>query len=251
MAVDVVVVNYKTPDLLHEFIESYEKYRFPNCHLYIVDIQPDGPFIDAEDYTYVAAEQNLGYARGCNLGASLGSNDVILLANADTQLSEGFLECYEELMSHPDWGVLGPRQVDEYNRITAGGIIGTETSIGQRGWQEQDQGQYSDVYEAISVSGSLYFIKRAVWDELTRCEFMQAYEPEALGAFIHTPHYYEETACSYHARGHGYKVIYYGAVQMLHHWHRASEHGGWADQQVERSKAMMRQFLASHSIICE
>ena len=261
MAVDVVVVNYKTPDLLRDFVESYEKYSGAvntgaGCHLYIIDIQPDDPdgWLPGlyPNYTYVATEENLGYARGCNLGASLGENDVILLANADTALSEGFQECYEELISHEDWGVLGPRQVDTHNRITAGGIFGTETSIGQRGWQETDWGQYSDVREdAMSASGSLYFIKRALWDELTTCEFMQAAYPGIEGAFIPTPHYYEETCCSYHARNHGYKIVFYGPVQMIHHWHAASEHGGWADQQVQTSKTMMRQFLGSHSIVCE
>jgi GT2 family glycosyltransferase len=80
---------------------------------------------------------------------------------------------------------------------------------------------------------------------------MQQYQPGSIGAFINTPHYYEETCCSYHARAHGYKIVYYGAVKMTHLWHRASEHGGWADKQTEISKAMMRDFCALHSIVCE
>jgi GT2 family glycosyltransferase len=254
MAVDVVVINYKTPDLLEDFIKSYEEHKFDGCRLTVVDVGAEAGYgvSVTEESVYLSIHENIGYARACNKGASFGNNDVILLANADTRLSSGFITCYAALSSVQDWGVLGPRQVDEQNRITAGGIFGTDTNIGQRGWQDVDHGQYSDVrYDAKSVSGSLYFIKRSLWEELTNCEFMQQAYPGIEGAFIPTPHYYEETCCSYHARAHGYKIVYYGAVQMLHHWHRASPHGGAADMHIEESKEMMRGFCRLHGIICE
>lgn len=233
MALDVVVVNYNTDDLLDGFVQSFNANCWPGCTLEIIHTTHD----------------NIGYARACNKGAAKGTNDAILLANADTLLTGGLRACYEALMSREDWGILGPRQVNERHQITAGGIFGTEYSIGQRGWNEVDNGQYSDIREdAKSVSGSLYFIKRKVWQELTDCQYMQEAYPGIEGAFIPTKHYFEETNCSYHARAHGYKVVYYGPVQMIHYWHKASPHGGWADQQVETSKRMMREFLDSHGI---
>lgn len=253
MAVDVVVVNYKTSDLLHDFRLSYKENAFEGCTLTVMDVGTGGQSVAIEGHaTTIGIPENVGYARACNEGAQLGTNEVILLANADTLLSEGLEECYRVLMDCEDWGVLGPRQVDDRGAITAGGIFGTETNIGQRGWQEPDHGQYNDIREdAKSVSGSLYFIKRSVWEELTNCPYMQQFSPGIKGAFIETPHYYEETACSYHARAHGYKIVYYGPVRMTHLWHKASAHGGWADRQVETSKGMMRDFCRLHGIICE
>jgi len=256
MAVDVVVVNYCTPDYLSAFCESFLRHTFEGCTLTVVDVTLDSPYAQqiAERYDaeYILFEDNVGYARACNAGARDGVNDVILLANADTVLTEGFWSCYDALSGVDGWGVLGPRQVDEFNHITAGGIFGTDTSIAQRGWNENDYDQYSDVRDdAKSVSGSLYFIKRKVWEELTQCSYMQEAYPGIEGAFIPTPHYYEETCCSYHARAHGYKIVFYGPAKMIHYWHKASVHGGWADRQVETSKAMMRAFCASHSIVCE
>lgn len=254
MAVDVVVVNYKTPDLLADFIRSYHASKFDGCTLTVVDVETgagQNVAIDGE-VTYIGEHANVGYARACNQGALVGTNDAILLANADTLLTVDIWTCEQALMSRKDWGVLGPRQVNDQGIITAGGIFGTDTNIGQRGWAEQDRGQYSDIRDdAKSVSGSLYFIKRALWEELTECEVMQQCYPGIQGAFIPTPHYYEETCCSYHARAHGYKIVYYGPVQMIHHWHRASPHGGHADQQVDTSKTMMREFCRAHSIVCE
>jgi GT2 family glycosyltransferase len=257
MAVDCVVVNYHTDELLRNFVHSYAEHRFGDSTLTVVDVE----IADREEtlsswdgvpYYYIGFRENVGYARACNAGAETGTNDVILLANADTLLTGGLRACYEALMEREDWGILGPRQVNEQHCITAGGIFGTEYSIGQRGWNEVDVGQYSDVREdAKSVSGSLYFIKRKVWQELTDCQYMQEMYPGIEGAFIPTPHYYEETCCSYHARAHGYKVVYYGPVQMIHYWHKASNHGGWADMQVDTSKRMMREFLDSHGIAHE
>jgi GT2 family glycosyltransferase len=256
MAVDVVVTNHKTPDLLADFCRSYEAHQFGECTLTVVDVTLDSPYPSqiAQNFgaDFISFPDNVGYGTACNAGAEKRVNDVILLANADTVLSAGLKECYEELIAHEDWGVLGPRQVDEHNRITAAGIFGTETSLGLRGWLEVDVGRYTDVREdAKSVSGSLYFIKRSIWQELTDCEFFQNSFPGARGAFLPTSHYYDETGCSYHVRAHGYKVVYYGRVKMLHLWHRASEHGGWADRQMEASRTLMRDFLHSHSIVCE
>lgn len=252
MAVDVVVVNYKTHDLLADFVLSYEKYAFAGCRLTIVDICPDILWTPSEDYGYISLVDNVGYGRACNLGASSGLNDVILLANADTLLTDRFAECYDALDANPEWGVLGPRQVNEQGSITAGGIFGTDRSPAQRGWNERDMGQYSDIREdALTVSGALYFIKRVVWTELTNCEFFQLAQPGVVGAFLETPHYFDETFCSYHAREHGYKCVYYGAVQMVHYWHRASPHGGWADNQFNTSQAMHRAACGIHGIECE
>lgn len=256
---NIVVVNYKTPDLLNDFIRSVQDNVDPyQTTLTVVDVCAENLFIPEEHlggarpaYLYVPLTENVGYGRACDIGAEChgGSGEVILLANADTLLSEGFQECVDQLMAHDDWGVLGPRQVDENNRITAGGIFGTEQHIAQRGWNEADFGQYNDVRDdAKTVSGSLYFIKRSLWQEMTECPLYQEAQPGATGAFLHTPHYYEETFCSYHARAHDKKCVYYGPVQMTHLWHKASPHGGWADRQFEASLEMYRQACDIHGI---
>ena len=252
MAVDVVVVNYHTEQLLHEFVESYDREKFDGCTLTIVDVEvaSDGSHVHEMCDSFVLFHENVGYARACNAGASGGNNDVILLANSDTRLV-GLKECYDQLVAHDDWGVLGPRQVNEFGNITAGGIFGTDTNIGQRGWNEVDRGQYSDVRDdAKSVSGSLYFIKRNLWNELTECPLYKGFVPDAIGAFLPTKHYWEETFCSYHARAHSYKVVYYGPVQMIHYWHKSSPIGV-PEMYVDESKALYRAACQAHGIVHE
>ena len=251
MAVDVVVTNYKTPDLLQDFIASYEAHKFPGCHLTIVDVSPEAPALYPHEHTYIAKGENIGYGRACNLGAQMGHNDVILLANADTLLTSGLAECYDALVANEDWGVLGPRQIDEQGRLSWGGIFGPDTAPAHRGWQEFDVGQYTDVRDdGPMVNGSLLFTKRALWEELATCPTYTEHWPGSSGPFLETTHYYEETWYCYHARAHGAKCIYYGAVTMTHLWHKASAPGGWADQQQPVSMAKYQAACKAHKIVC-
>jgi hypothetical protein len=252
MAVDVVVVNYHTPDLLIDFVTSYIESSWYGCTLTIVDVESTEYSVRGTWDAYITAADNIGYGRACNEGAACGENEVILLANADTYLTAGLRECHDALLEHDDWGVLGPAQINEEQRITAGGIIGPDARPSQRGWMQPDGGQYRFIDpDVVSVSGALYFIKRSLWQELTACPLYQDVSPGATGAFLETPHYYEEMWCSYHARAHGYRCVYYGAVRMLHIWHAASPVGGRADQQMPVSLERYREACRYHSIICE
>jgi hypothetical protein len=254
MAVAVVVVNYKTYDLLSTFVESYHRVKFEGCTLTIVDVGASVTAFGHGDPTvdhdfYVSEQENIGYARACNLGAAFSpQNDVILLANADTLLSDGFKECYGALMAHDDWGVLGPRQVNEFNQITAGGIKRLGQGNQQRGWNEFDVGQFNDVFECPFISGSLMFIKRRVWKELTDCSFFKQVEPNAIGANIHTRHYFNDTWLGYHTEAHGYKNIFYGPVQMTHFWHKSSPVGGYGEQNWAHDQTLYRQACVFHGI---
>jgi hypothetical protein len=146
----------------------------------------------------ISSEENTGYARACNFAASFGcDHDVLGLFNADIILTPDSVdECVTALLSQPDWAVLGPRQVDSKGRITHAGIVGTQAAPRHRGWHRADRGQFTDVLDDVpTVSGAAYFIKRHVWDELTSCPIYRRSAPEALGAFLPTKHFHEETFC--------------------------------------------------------
>jgi GT2 family glycosyltransferase len=254
VSIDIVVVNYHSPNDLDEFIESLE--RFPvqaDASLTIMEVDTE-PYV--HDFVWngkpgrtVGVEGNIGYARACNQGAALGQRDIIALFNADVVLSKGAIDlCHDAFQKHPDWAILGPCQVDNGNRIRHAGIFGTLDAPVHRGWNENNHGQYHDVRDAVTVSGSAYFIRRSVWDELTSCPLYRDVAPDADGAFLPTSHYYEETWCSYHAHAHSHKVLYYGYVTIVHKWHRASLVGGWAEQQMPASREYFRKACDYHAI---
>ena len=252
IVLDLIVVSYRSPGDLHHFLQSVEKYPPDGeWNITIVDVDP----VDAWDenpmlwisapVTLIRTVTNVGYARAVNEAASRGSGEVIGIFNADTRLMKNVAtDCVNALQSNESWAVIGPRQVDDTGRITHGGIFEKE-----RGFHHRNSEQYSDIRDdATTVSGSAYFIKRQVWDELTTCSLYRAKHPEAQGAFLPTPHYFEETFCSYHARAHGYKIVYYGAATMIHQWHRASPRGGPADRQMKVSREIFREACDAHGI---
>lgn len=260
--IDAVVVNYRSPYDLERFLESYlaNPAQVPTS-LWVANVDPtDWDRNQVKHYadlipeaTFVEFDTNVGYATAVNECLASGSRTVVAAFNADTKIYPGVLDgCYDKLLSHDDWGVIGPRQFDEFRRLTHAGIFGTNANPVLRGWLQHDREEFQAVRDdAVSVAGSAYFVKRAVWDELTDCPIFRRLAPKAKGAFLPTPFYYEETFCSYHARAHGYKVVYDGEDAMVHQWHCAvkiNDKESWAAEQYAISRAMFREACEAHGI---
>lgn len=256
MPVDIVVTNYHTPEDLEQFLDSLEKYP-PRIDATLTIVEVDAGEDYVHDFTWgddrpgrtIGTALNIGYARACNHAAFTSTGNVLAFFNADIVLAPRAIdECVAALQSERQWAILGPRQVDRAGLIRHAGIFGTRAAPAHRGWNERDRGQYNDVREAVTVSGSAYFIKRDAWNALTDCPLYRDIAPDVEGAFLPTAHYYEETFCSYHAATHGYKIVYFGPTQIIHQWHRASTIGGWADKQMPVSREYFRAACEHHSI---
>jgi GT2 family glycosyltransferase len=232
---DLVVVDYRTPDDLAGFLDSFHEHAGDDDHLTIVLVDPTAECrrVAAWWETHPAVREvvvhatNVGYGVACNHAAAAGDADIVAFFNADTRLTAGVTEaCVAALRSRDDWAIVGPRQVDDRGRLTHSGIFGTNRSPVFGDWLRTDRGQCSAARDdAISVSGSAYFIKRSVWEELAGCSLYRDACRHAglagLGAFLESPLYYEDMWCSVHARSHGHKVAYVGEVVMTHRWHKA------------------------------
>jgi len=263
MATDVCVVSYRTPTELDNFLRSYSEFAPGDARLLVRLNDPVG------EENYVVAKwdhmidvldtgENIGYARAVNRLVALGSSETVAIFNADIVLTADAIQnCQDALMAEDNWAVLGPKQIDDSGRITHAGIFGTNQAPAHRGWKEMGYSKYQDVKEAVTVSGSAYFIKRSVWNELSNCVNYKEYlehsgfkkVPDEVGAFLPTKHYYEETFCSYHAREHGYNVVYYGPVSVTHLWHRSSRVGDpSSDGQMKASQAIFRAACDLHGI---
>lgn len=263
----MVVVNYHTPHDLVTFCQSVlAAPPQTDWHLTAVNVEVQRRDQEASErmeqrfvehgllkhWGGLNLLDNVGYARACNTAAARADpwdHDVLAFFNADITLPPDAVDrCVDALLGHDDWAVLGPRQIDSKGRLTHAGIFGTLDRPQHRAWRQPDGPQYTDVVQAVTVSGSAYFIKRSIWDFLAACPTYQQVAPEARGAFLPTSHYFEETWCSYHAQAHGWKVIYYGPVVIHHEWHQASPVGGWAERQFPISQRYFREACDAHGI---
>lgn len=256
MAIDVVVVNYKTDDLLDAFIRSYFMYpAMRNSTLTVIDVETNAKEkYQTDTYRYVAVEDNCGYARACNLGASLGYSEYVALFNADTRFDNiSCLDrCIEFMDQTPNAAIVGPLQYSSDGRVTHGGFFGTHAKPVEFGFGKplKEPLLFED-RQAVTVSGSAFFVRRAVWDELAECStYLGFLDREGIadrGAFLPTQHFYEETACAYHAAAHGYEVWYLGSAQMVHEWHKSSPVGS-RSKDLSESRALFNSFCDYHVI---
>lgn len=211
----IIIDNASLDDGVRDVITSRIPLAFGNCI--------------ASSYRF--NQENVGYARAINQGMRLFDEPAPYAAilNADTEFlpGESIRSIIEFFEMHERVGVVGPRTYNSNRKMTHAGIVTTlaRPMNHHRGWLLRDHPRYQDTMSVNTVSGATYFVRRATWDELSGCPAYQQVCPGAEGAFLPTKHFYEETFCSYHARQHGWDVIYLGSVAMIHQWHRSSVPG--------------------------
>lgn len=238
LRVDLCVVNYNTKDKLIRLLDHlHSDYEWNVWNLYIADNESTDGSVEwlkqnYKDYkiSYVLYNKNIGYARAINHLATLGRSKYLAAVNADTWFTTNHVnQMINSFESNPNQAICGPKQVDESNVIRHGGIFWDgETNPVHRGWQQHDpqDSLYKDRKQCWTVSGSMYYVRRSVWNELTNYVDYRALYPNAEGAFLPSKHYFEETFCSQLAQHLGYEVWYDGTVETIGHtWHASNKVG--------------------------
>lgn len=122
-SVAVVIVNYRTPQLTLDCIETLarERQQFPNLHVYLVEnASPDDSYpqlataIAARGWNWVtllAASENRGFSAGNNVGLQAiqaTTHEYIWLLNPDTLVEPGATVALVHFMqAHPKVGITG------------------------------------------------------------------------------------------------------------------------------------------------
>lgn len=219
--VDIAVVDYGTPHLAARCVGSLDSDLFASIEL-----------VDAKS-------RGLSYAQAVNRSLARGTAPYVLALNADTRMLEPPDRLLQLFADHPDIAVIGPRQIDQTGRITHAGIIGSNTEPEHRFWMRPlahvAEMCAEKTLDCVTVSGSVYFARRTVWEQ--------------LGGLLETPLYYEETAFSYAVRHAGYRVCYTGQTTWEHRWNSSPYEGSKAEL-AARSQAIFRRFCGDRGIEC-
>ncbi len=155
----------------------------------------------------VRNEQNLGYLRSMNRGASFARGRWLVLFNNDTEVRSGWLSamlaCAE---SAEDVGVVTPKFLYPDGSLNeAGGIVwrdGTGVNYG-RG-ERPDHFQYEYRRETDYGSAAALMVSADLW--------------KATGGFDerYLPMYYEDTDLCFEARERGLRVLYEPEASVVH-----------------------------------
>lgn len=110
--VDVVIVSYRTPDLVLDCIESVR--RAGGRSVTVVDNASGDETVDrirAEhpSVRVVESDHNVGYGAAVNTGAAAGTAPVILVLNGDTLVQPGAIEAFRDhFREAPATALVGP-----------------------------------------------------------------------------------------------------------------------------------------------
>lgn len=251
--VTCLVVNWSTPDDLKECIDSGFKEEGP---MYWSIWQNHHDQKDMRDRNHRAimesiagrsrwmmaqtGRENHGHGYGINRAAKLAvewfDTEYLFLVNPDAKWTEPIIDKMIEFLNvHPKAAMVGPKQMDSKNRITAGGIEAGSSGVGHRFWLKVDQANElaRDSFMAPTIAGSAILVRTKVFME--------------LGGMLEAKHYYSETWLCYHARAHGYEVWYNGDPWMIHEWHQSSRHGAAdTDGAMTGDRKLFRRMCAEH-----
>jgi len=138
MELSIIILNYNTKDLTIECINSlveqykqeFEKELF---EIILVDNASSDDSLEAikrlkiNGLKVVESKENLGFSRGCNLGAKNALGEYLLFLNSDTEIKDqGFVKMLDYIKKNENVGILGGalKNEDGTSQSSAGKFYG-------------------------------------------------------------------------------------------------------------------------------
>ncbi len=182
MKTAVVILNYKTPQYLRQFLPGLiASCEGLDAQVVVADnASGDGSveLMRAEfpQVPLIVLDRNYGFTGGYNRALAQIEADYYVLINSDIEVPADWLRPLEAWMdSHPDCAACGPKLLSYYQRDTfeyAGAAGGCLDSFGYpycRGRVlqsvEKDHGQYDEPARVLWVSGACLMVRASRWKE--------------------------------------------------------------------------------------
>jgi GT2 family glycosyltransferase len=236
--VSVIVVNYNGRKYLADCLASIEQQRLPRDKFEVIVVDngsTDGSveWIAAQypAVKTIALKENLGFAGGNNKGLRLARGKYIAFLNNDAFAEPNWLhEAAAALEASPQLGGIASKIRFHNNpRVlnSTGLILYRDGRGGDRGFREEDHGQFEHEDEVFGPCGAAMVVRRELLDDLGGFD-------ERL--FL----YYEDLDLAWRARLRGW-TFHYCPKAVVQHVHCGSA-GEWSPRfcfYVERNRALV------------
>lgn len=170
--ISIVVVGYRAQSVLPACFRSVMQQEACSWELIYVENCPENSAITMIQETFpfvicVEAGGNVGFARGCNVGAQKASGEYVFFLNPDTELKtrDTLKNMRDYMQLHPDVGLAAPlfSDVNDHNEY---GVIGKDIATHYSGYKE-----VGDVFQSLPgdiawVCGAAMIMARAVFEKV-------------------------------------------------------------------------------------
>jgi hypothetical protein len=171
------LVNHNGLDLVDRCLDSILSSDYPQLEVVVVDNASTDGSLDLIVRKYggdsrvklVANQQNLGFAEGCNRGASTANGQYLIFFNYDTEVERDAIENLVAALEDASIGAAQSKLLMMSDRKIldgAGDFIRIAAWPYPRGRFEIDQGQYDSQTEIFSARGAAMTVRKAVFEEV-------------------------------------------------------------------------------------
>lgn len=121
--IDIIIVNWNSRDQLRTCIESINQFGTPLVGKVIVvdNGSTDGSAENLTNVTIIRSDENLGFAKACNVGASYATSEFFLFLNPDTEIYFDSLSkplAYMQSPKNENVGICGIQLIDESCKVS-------------------------------------------------------------------------------------------------------------------------------------
>ena len=219
VVLSILIVNFNGKDFLGPCFDSITQHVTIPYEIIVVDnASHDGSVeyiqINYPDIKLIISENNLGFAAGNNLAASISKGKYLLLLNNDTLLLDDLKNAIAILSTNSSIGALGCKMLGRSNeyRFSAGHFptplrLFYFTTIFKRNGQFRNgnfSGCSKDFYDVDWVEGSFMLTRFDLWKRLDGMD---------EGYFM----YGEDIDFCKRIKNLGFKVIYFPSLSFLHY----------------------------------
>lgn len=220
LKLSIIILNYKTKDLtlncIQSIVEQYKKeLDEEKFEIILVDNNSEDDSIKAftklrtKNLQIIESQENLGFAKGCNLGASKAKGEYLLFLNSDTEIKDqGFLKMVDYLDQNEKVAILGGKlkNLDGTSQLSTGKfyslislflmLLGME----RKGLLRESPNEIKSV---DWVSGASLMIRKEVFNKINGFE---------KDLFM----YIEDMELCFKARKKGFQVYFYPNIMLFH-----------------------------------
>ncbi|HXE41587.1 MAG TPA: glycosyltransferase family 2 protein, partial [Candidatus Baltobacteraceae bacterium] len=220
MDVSIIIVSRNTCALTRDAIQSVVESRDSLAkEIFVVDngSTDETPTTFPREFPslrLIRSENNLGFARACNLAAKQSGGEFLLLLNSDARLEpDALAKSISHMRVNPDCAVAGAQLLNadgsRQNSIANFPTLATELlnkSLLRRLWPKRFQGKeqtYTSPIDIETVVGAFMLIRKSIWDKLGGLDERYFF-------------FFEETDFCLQAHQKKFRIVHLPDVYVLH-----------------------------------